>query len=236
MRVTAQHCCPREGGLHAHLRSLQPPGCGSWFQQPLDPHGAHRGAPQLSMINRSRGSPSEPPGLGAGQPCPLHPPWSAYPVGIRGPSRASKHIPGNCRLYLTSEMISGGSCRARESQEGERQAVAAEDPGLTGQGTPFRPAHLQARTYSQDTPTCRAKGRRVTNLRRALGTAPWNLQATRSAAGTSAGFSPRLLPQSRGHPGKWVTCLLWHLILSQECSESPQRSEARMTKETRVLF
>ena len=40
-----------------------------------------------------------------------------------------------------------------------RQWQPEEDPGLTGEGAPLHPAHLQARTYSQDMPTCRAKGR-----------------------------------------------------------------------------
>ena len=45
-----------------------------------------------------------------------------------------------------------------------RQWQPEEDLGLTGEGAPLHPAHLQARVYSQDTPTCRAKGRGMTPL------------------------------------------------------------------------
>ena len=40
-----------------------------------------------------------------------------------------------------------------------RQWQPEEDPSLTEEGASLCPAHLQARTYSQDTPTCRAKRR-----------------------------------------------------------------------------
>ena len=118
------------------------------------------------MIDRSRGSPSESPGRALASLAHPIPHRSAYPVEIRGPSRLSKHILGSCRLYLTSEMVSGGSCRARESQEGERQAMPARGgPGPDGRGRLSLPTHLQARTYSQDSPTCRARGEGMSPLR-----------------------------------------------------------------------
>lgn len=82
-----------KGGFTNTCDHCSPPGCGSWLQQPLDPPGAHSRAPQLSMINRSRGSPSEPPGLTTGQPCPLHPPLVCLSCRNQGPIQDLKAHP-----------------------------------------------------------------------------------------------------------------------------------------------